>query len=94
MNFYSSANLVFIWSTVGAPVPNGADAVVMVENTEAVTDEVESETGRTIAEEQRVKILVDAEPGTDIRPIGVDIEKNEVGESDEYVSDIFCYNIA
>jgi len=54
----------------GAPVPAGADAVVMVENTKLI--EANSE-----GEELKVEILSSATPGLDIRPIGSDIHPGE-----------------
>lgn len=51
--------------TTGAPVPAGADAVVMVEQTETRTGQVD--------------ILTDAtRPGDNIRPIGQDIEQGQL----------------
>ncbi|KAI1895873.1 hypothetical protein AGOR_G00111240 [Albula goreensis] len=55
--------------TTGAPIPCGADAVVQVEDTELLR---ESEDG---TEELEVRILVQARPGQDIRPIGHDIKR-------------------
>ncbi len=46
--------------TTGAPLPDGADAVVMVED--------------TIPEGDKVKINTTVSPGTDVRPIGSDLE--------------------
>ncbi|XP_052352599.1 gephyrin a isoform X5 [Oncorhynchus keta] len=57
--------------TTGAPVPCGADAVVQVEDTELLR---ESDDG---TEELEVRILVQARPGQDIRPIGHDIKRGE-----------------
>ncbi|KAL3052316.1 hypothetical protein OYC64_004961 [Pagothenia borchgrevinki] len=57
--------------TTGAPIPCGADAVVQVEDTELLR---ESEDG---TEELEVRILVQARPGQDIRPIGHDIKRGE-----------------
>eukprot|EP00088_Acartia_fossae_P059573 TRINITY_DN7082_c1_g1_i15.p1 TRINITY_DN7082_c1_g1~~TRINITY_DN7082_c1_g1_i15.p1 ORF type:complete len:648 (-),score=118.70 TRINITY_DN7082_c1_g1_i15:684-2627(-) len=54
----------------GAPVPPGADAVVMVENTKLI--EATSD-----GEEVRVEILSNPTPGLDIRPIGSDIQVGE-----------------
>eukprot|EP01100_Stratorugosa_tubuloviscum_P003302 TRINITY_DN178_c0_g1_i1.p1 TRINITY_DN178_c0_g1~~TRINITY_DN178_c0_g1_i1.p1 ORF type:complete len:441 (+),score=207.76 TRINITY_DN178_c0_g1_i1:77-1399(+) len=55
--------------TTGAPVPPGADAVVMIENTEhaGIIDGVE-----------HVKILKNVTKGTDIRPQGCDIATNQL----------------
>ncbi|KAK8641300.1 hypothetical protein V6N13_010714 [Hibiscus sabdariffa] len=55
--------------TTGGPIPDGADAVIQVENTEQV--EAPSET-------KRVRILVQTSKGVDIRPVGCDIEKDAV----------------
>ncbi|KAF7230772.1 gephyrin b isoform X9 [Nothobranchius furzeri] len=57
--------------TTGAPIPCGADAVVQVEDTELLR---ESEDG---TEELEVRILMQARPGQDIRPIGHDIKRGE-----------------
>ncbi|XP_017332232.1 gephyrin isoform X7 [Ictalurus punctatus] len=57
--------------TTGAPIPCGADAVVQVEDTELLQ---ESEDG---TEELEVRILVQARPGQDIRPIGHDLKRGE-----------------
>ncbi|XP_014066759.1 gephyrin a isoform X9 [Salmo salar] len=57
--------------TTGAPIPCGADAVVQVEDTELLR---ESDDG---TEELEVRILVQARPGQDIRPIGHDIKRGE-----------------
>ncbi|KAL4193081.1 hypothetical protein AMTRI_Chr06g175130 [Amborella trichopoda] len=53
--------------TTGGPVPDGADAVVQVEDTEQIEDTPDGL--------KRVRILVAANPGQDIRPVGCDIEK-------------------
>ncbi|ETW09213.1 hypothetical protein, variant 5 [Aphanomyces invadans] len=57
--------------TTGCPVPDGADAVVKIEDTEAVL----GEDGKT---EVAVKILHAVQSGTSIRPIGHDIAQGEV----------------
>uniref|UniRef100_A0A8D2QS75 Gephyrin n=2 Tax=Zosterops TaxID=36298 RepID=A0A8D2QS75_ZOSLA len=57
--------------TTGAPIPCGADAVVQVEDTELIR---ESDDG---TEELEVRILVQARPGQDIRPIGHDIKRGD-----------------
>jgi molybdopterin biosynthesis enzyme len=59
----TSGNVCYI--TTGGPVPDGADAVVMVEDTEKVS-------------EDRVKICKSANPRQNIREIGSDISLNEV----------------
>ncbi|XP_020953667.1 gephyrin isoform X3 [Odocoileus virginianus] len=62
--------------TTGAPIPCGADAVVQVEDTELIreSDDVRHYQG---TEELEVRILVQARPGQDIRPIGHDIKRGE-----------------
>lgn len=56
--------------TTGGPIPDGADAVVQVEDTEKVNNGSD--------EFDRVRILVKTNQGNDIRPVGVDIEKDAV----------------
>lgn len=58
MNFLTFS-LVFPPSS--GPIPDGADAVVQVEDTEEVN--------HTAAESKRVKILVQTNKGVDIRPV-------------------------
>jgi len=55
----------------GAPVPPGADAVVMVENTKLIEASGDGE-------ELKVEILLSPTPGLDIRPVGSDIRVGEV----------------
>ncbi|KAL7614531.1 hypothetical protein Lser_V15G05928 [Lactuca serriola] len=56
--------------TTGGPIPDGADAVVQVEDTERV------ETASS--EPNRVRILVKINKGVDIRPVGCDISKDAI----------------
>lgn len=56
--------------TTGGPVPDGADAVVQVEDTE----QIESDPSQP----KRVRILVQTRSGVDIRPVAFDIEKDAV----------------
>lgn len=56
--------------TTGSPVPNGANAIVMVENTELYK---ELRNGKEF-----VKVLQTVKPGEDIRPIGSDISVGEL----------------
>ncbi|XP_041950847.1 gephyrin b isoform X11 [Alosa sapidissima] len=76
--------------TTGAPIPCGADAVVQVEDTELLRESEDSpqESSPTAGqwcltssdvgtEELEVRILVQARPGQDIRPIGHDIKRGE-----------------
>ncbi|RIK37874.1 MAG: molybdopterin molybdenumtransferase MoeA [Chloroflexi bacterium] len=53
--------------TTGAPLPPGADAVVMVEETEPLPA-----TGA-----RRVRIRQAVQPGADVRPVGVDVAAGE-----------------
>lgn len=55
--------------TTGAPTPEGADAVVMVEETEVLS----GDNGH-----RRVRIRAAVRPGDDIRPVGVDVAAGEV----------------
>ncbi|XP_061561155.1 gephyrin b isoform X2 [Phycodurus eques] len=67
--------------TTGAPIPCGADAVVQVEDTELLRESEDLATVLLIhykgTEELEVRILVQARPGQDIRPIGHDIKRGE-----------------
>lgn len=54
--------------TTGAPVPTGADAVVMVEETRPLS---------TRNGERQVEIRARVQQGADIRPIGVDLQPDE-----------------
>ncbi|KAM0944032.1 putative transferase [Dioscorea sansibarensis] len=54
--------------TTGGPIPDGADAVVQIEDTEQVTS---SSDGL-----KWVRILVGVSKGCDIRPVGCDIQKD------------------
>jgi molybdenum cofactor synthesis domain-containing protein len=51
--------------TTGAPIPSGADAMVMIEDTEEREGQVDIRTG-------------EIQPGTNIRPVGQDIEKGQL----------------
>jgi gephyrin len=58
---------VVAYITTGAPVPEGADGVVMVEDTESF-----------LRDGQRwVRIKRSIKPGDDIRPVGVDVEAGQ-----------------
>jgi molybdopterin molybdotransferase len=59
----------------GAPIPQGADAVVKFED----TDEPEHRTGRL--KPSRVAIMAEVKPGTNIRPAGEDISKGSLALS-------------
>nr|XP_027105046.1 molybdopterin biosynthesis protein CNX1-like isoform X1 [Coffea arabica] len=56
--------------TTGGPIPDGADAVVQVEDTELLEN--------AAAEPKRVRILKQINPGVDIRPVGFDITKGDL----------------
>ncbi|KAH7862116.1 hypothetical protein Vadar_000157 [Vaccinium darrowii] len=56
--------------TTGGPIPEGADAVVQVEDTEIIKGDS--------TEGKRVRILVQTSQGVDIRPVGCDINKDAV----------------
>ncbi|KAI7982777.1 Molybdopterin biosynthesis protein CNX1 [Camellia lanceoleosa] len=56
--------------TTGGPIPDGADAVVQVEDTELIKS--------SSVEAKRVRILVQTTRGVDIRPVGCDIKKDDV----------------
>jgi gephyrin len=56
----------------GGPIPDGADAVVQVEDTELIGTK-EMPEGR---EEARILVKVAVKPGYDIRPIGCDLSVN------------------
>ncbi|CAH0521351.1 unnamed protein product [Peronospora belbahrii] len=57
--------------TTGSPVPDGADAVVKIENTRSVD-------GREIENEVTVNILRSVKIGENIRPVGSDIRSGEL----------------
>ncbi|PIA39965.1 hypothetical protein AQUCO_02600425v1 [Aquilegia coerulea] len=56
--------------TTGGPIPDGADAVVQVEDSEEIKE--------ASGESRRVRILKQARQGFDIRPVGCDIEKDAI----------------
>ena len=66
----SSGEVVRI--NTGAPLPPGADSVVMVEETRLVSS---TEDGK---EEREVEILATVQEGQDVRPVGSDIGVGEV----------------
>lgn len=53
-----------MWITTGAPLPEGADAVVKVED--------------TVSEDDRVIPRVEVHPGDNVRPVGHDISRGSV----------------
>ncbi len=55
--------------TTGAPLPPGADAVVMVEESEPLAD-AENPAG---SGSHRVRLRATVQPGDDVRPVGVDV---------------------
>ncbi len=70
----SSGSVAYI--TTGAPVPEGADAVIKVEDTDSVTDAAASSASPKEGDNQ-VKILTQASVGQFIRPVGFDIPRGE-----------------
>lgn len=56
----------------GAPVPDDATAVVQVEDTKLVKRSADEK------EEMEIEIMTEVKHGQDIRPIGCDIQKNEL----------------
>ncbi len=54
--------------TTGAPLPGGADAVVMIEETEKLPQGNGAPT---------IRINQNVEPGTNVRPVGVDVEAGQ-----------------
>ncbi|MEM7131161.1 MAG: gephyrin-like molybdotransferase Glp [Chloroflexota bacterium] len=58
--------------TTGAPIPSGADAVIMVEETQPVDNQPASQQSV-----QQVEILTQVQTGSDIRPIGIDVQRGE-----------------
>ncbi|CAH9133205.1 unnamed protein product [Cuscuta epithymum] len=56
--------------TTGGPIPDGADAVVQVEDTKLLLDASNGS--------KRVQILKGTSPGVDIRPVGSDIAKGDI----------------
>ncbi|KAK7320512.1 hypothetical protein VNO77_30051 [Canavalia gladiata] len=64
----SPATVAYV--TTGGPIPDGADAVVQVEDTETVSNASDGT--------KRVRILVQTTKGHDIRPVGFDIAKDAI----------------
>lgn len=56
--------------TTGGPIPDGADAVVQVEDSELIKD--------PLGDSKRVRILTQTCKGVDIRPVGCDIQKDAI----------------
>ncbi|KAL3518670.1 hypothetical protein ACH5RR_021259 [Cinchona calisaya] len=56
--------------TTGGPIPDGADAVVQVEDSELLEN--------APAEPKKVRILKQINPGVDVRPVGCDIAKGDL----------------
>lgn len=61
--------------TTGAPLPPGADAVVMVEDTEPVDVPSSYDYAKNI---RRVRIRATVQPGADVRPVGYDIAAGQM----------------
>lgn len=58
--------------TTGAPLPAGADAVVMVEETESANDDAANPAAGAL-QRRLVRINASVEAGADVRPIGFDV---------------------
>ena len=58
---------IFINPQKGAPVPQGCDAVIQVEDTKVVRKSADGE-------ELEIALKTAVQPGNDIRPVGSDIE--------------------
>jgi gephyrin len=71
-DFYELMDNYCIRISTGAPVPDTADAVVQVEDTELLQ---KTEDGK---EEKKIKILKKPTVGQDIRAIGSDIQENSI----------------
>lgn len=61
--------------TTGAPLPPGADAVVMVEETEPVEMPTNDGYAKTM---HAVRIRTAVQPGADVRPVGCDVTAGEM----------------
>jgi len=68
-------SIVFRVNT-GAPLPSGADSVIMVEDTELVSTTKDAN-GEDI-EEDEVKTLVQVPPGENVRQPGTDVRKGDL----------------
>lgn len=63
-----------VYITTGSPVPDGADAVVKIEDTSSV----EGDARAASSQEREVNILKAVKAGQNIRPVGSDIQPDEV----------------
>lgn len=66
-NFAVAPGLV-AYITTGAPLPAGADAVVMVEETERLQEDGAPDT---------IRIKTGVQPGADVRPVGIDVKAGQ-----------------
>lgn len=65
---FSVARGTVAYITTGAPLPNGADAVVMIEETERLQDG---------APAPLIRIKQEVQSGDDVRPVGIDVEAGQ-----------------
>jgi gephyrin len=70
-------NSIFRINT-GAPLPVGADAVIMVEDTRLVSTIEHSSTPLLLGEEKQVETLAQVPPGDNVRSPGSDVRKGEL----------------
>ncbi|KAF8806121.1 hypothetical protein BYT27DRAFT_7191426 [Phlegmacium glaucopus] len=62
----------------GAPLPVGADAIIMVEDTRLVSTVEHSSTPLQLGEEKQVETLAQVPPGDNVRSPGSDVRKGEL----------------
>lgn len=70
-------NSIFRINT-GAPLPVGADAVIMVEDTRLMSTIDDSSTPSLLGEEKQVEILTQVPPGDNVRSPGSDVRKGDL----------------
>lgn len=70
-------NSIFRINT-GAPLPVGADAVIMVEDTRLVSTIEHSSTPVLLGEEKQVETLAQVPPGDNVRSPGSDVRKGDL----------------
>ena len=70
-------NSIFRINT-GGPLPAGADAVIMVEDTRLVTTIEHSSTPLLLGEEKEVRTLAQVPPGDNVRSPGSDVRKGDL----------------
>lgn len=70
-------NSIFRINT-GAPLPVGADTIIMVEDTRLVSTFEHSSTPLLLGEEKQVETLVQVPPGDNVRSPGSDVRKGDL----------------